>query len=66
MKKISLINQNVYTCWTNIKPKDEKKFKKVLNELSSRIFDEYGNFKSNLALLIPIAMFILCALIGEI
>ena len=50
MKKISLPNQDVYTCWANTKPVDEprktlKKCEKILKDLDKEIFNLNGEFR---------------------
>ena len=50
MKKISLPNQDVYTCWANTKPVDEpkktlKKCEKIIKNLDKETFNLNGEFR---------------------
>ena len=50
MKKISLPNQDVYTCWVNTKQADEpkktlKRCEKILKDLDKEIFNLNGEFR---------------------
>ena len=60
--KVNFLGKETYCCLANVSYPDKcvlGKARKTLKDLSTAIFDENGNFKSNWALVIPIVLYIL-------